>query len=124
MKPDAFIAFYTTQDLDACSWFYGSVLGCPLVLDQGKCRIWRVSRGGYVGFCLGPVECPPGVIITLVTPRVDEYYRRLLAAGVTVEKPPTYHEEFKIYHLFCRDPNGYRVEVQEFRDPRWTSAEP
>jgi hypothetical protein len=34
-------------------------------------------------------------------------------AGVTCSEP-TVSQEFKIYHFFTKDPNGYRLEIQKF----------
>ena len=48
---DQQITFLYTRDLAATARFYEDVLGLPLTVDQGDCRIYRVSRDGYVGFC-------------------------------------------------------------------------
>ena len=45
------VTFLHTVDLDATAHFYESMLGLPLALDQGVCRIYRVAAGAYVGFC-------------------------------------------------------------------------
>ncbi len=118
----ASITFCTTTDLEATSRFYGEVLGLPLVLDQGRCRIWRVAGGGYLGFCLREAVIPGTVILTLVTPDVDGWYHRLVTRGVPIEKPPTANPAYRIYHLFARDPNGYLIEIQRFDDPSWNGA--
>ncbi len=44
---DAAITFCYVPDLDAASGFYGDVLGLPLVLDQGGCRLYRNDAGAY-----------------------------------------------------------------------------
>lgn len=45
----------------------------------------------------------------------------LTKKGVDFEKSPQENPEFKIYHTFLRDPNGYLVEIQEFLDHQWKS---
>ena len=65
------------------------------------------------------VPTPAGVILTLVTEDVDGWCDRLREHGVEFEKEPAYNAEYKIYHCFLRDPNGYLVEIQRFEDPRW-----
>ena len=113
---DQQITFLVTQDLEATALFYEQVLGLELTLDQGDCRIYRVSQDGYVGFCrraAAPQE-PQGLILTIVTDHVDSWYAMLQQKGVVFEKPPAYNPKYKIYHCFLRDPNGYLLEIQRF----------
>jgi catechol 2,3-dioxygenase-like lactoylglutathione lyase family enzyme len=115
------ITFLYTNSLDKTSKFYEEVIGLDLVLDQGKCRIYQVAEGGYIGFCqrsTAPVD-PSNLIITFVTSDVDEWYERLLKKGVVFVKTPQENPDFKIYHTYLRDPNGYLVEIQKFLDYRW-----
>ena len=121
---DQQITFLYTRDLEATARFYEDILGLPLALDQGDCRIYRVSQGGYVGFCrrAAAPEAPSGVILTLVTPDVDGWYRRLVDLGIAFEKPPALNPKYDIYHCFLRDPNGYLIEIQRFLDPAWGTA--
>jgi catechol 2,3-dioxygenase-like lactoylglutathione lyase family enzyme len=82
-----------------------------------------VGRDAFVGFCRR--ENPPataGVILTLVTHDVDGWHRHLSKRGVPFEKAPAYNPTYDIYHCFLRDPNGYLLEIQAFRDPRWPQA--
>jgi catechol 2,3-dioxygenase-like lactoylglutathione lyase family enzyme len=117
---DSQIVFLVTQDLRATSAFYGQVLGLPLALDQRRCRIYKVTERAFLGFCEKDEASPvAGVIVTLVTQDVDGWYKELRAHGVQVEKEPTYNPDYRIYHCFLRDPNGYLVEIQRFEDPRW-----
>jgi catechol 2,3-dioxygenase-like lactoylglutathione lyase family enzyme len=115
------ITFLNTRDLSATARFYEDVMGLDLIVDQGDCRIYRASPDGYLGFCqrqAAPEE-PLGVILTLVTPEVDAWYRFLLERGVSFEKPPTLNPKYEIYHCFLRDPNGYLIEIQTFNDTAW-----
>jgi catechol 2,3-dioxygenase-like lactoylglutathione lyase family enzyme len=114
------ITFLYTQDLAATARFYEEVVGLELKLDQGSCRIYKVSQDGYIGFCQRS-DVPDGtsdrVILTLVTPEVDGWYEYLRAQGVAFEKPPATNPKYDIYHCFLRDPNGYLVEIQRFLHP-------
>lgn len=120
---DAYISFLHTTDLEKTSEFYEKRLGLSLVLDQGRCRIYQITAGAFMGFCeresVGPVH---GVILTLVTNEVDAWYERLSSQGVAFEKSPAFNAEYNIYHCFLRDPNGYLVEIQRFEDPNWKTA--
>ncbi|MBD2503484.1 VOC family protein [Anabaena azotica] len=114
------ITFLYTNDLTTSARFYEEKLGWELWLDQGSCRIYGVCGSAYLGLCqtsgtsAPPSEGKSGVIFTLVTQQVDEWYEYLKKLGVEFEKPPTYNEKYKIYHCFLRDPNGYLIEIQRF----------
>ena len=115
------VHFYYTHSLSETSTFWEDVVGLPLILDQGTCRIYRISPDGYLGFCekedVSTVK--DGVIITLVTEKVDEVIVSLRARGLSLEKEPAFNPAFNIYHAFFRDPNGLLIEVQRFEDPTW-----
>ena len=114
------VCFFYTDKLDKTTDFYTRILGLPLVLDQGPCRIFQVSANGFVGFCTHREPArTDGVIITLATRQVEEVYTSLLAQGVVFEKPLAYDERFAITNAFLRDPNHYLVEIQRFEDPSW-----
>ncbi|MHC4947681.1 MAG: VOC family protein [Planctomycetota bacterium] len=117
---DAQITFCPTPDLEATARFYEDVLGLPLALDQGTCRIYRVTGSAYLGFCHRPgAVASEGLILTLVTDDVDGWHERLAARGAAIEAPPRLNPTYRIYHFFVRDPAGHRVEIQRFEDPRW-----
>jgi catechol 2,3-dioxygenase-like lactoylglutathione lyase family enzyme len=121
---DAAITFCRTTDLARAAAFYEETLGLPLVLDQGVCRIYRVAGGGFVGFCEHlEGDAAEGVILTLVTDDVDGWHQRLVERGVAIETPPTHNPRFGIYHLFLRDPDGHRVEIQRFDDADWAKGD-
>lgn len=113
------VTFLYTADLAVTARFYEEVIGLTLVLDQGSCRIYRVSGDSFLGFCQRAGASPSGVIVTLVAQDVDGWYARLSEQGVAFEKTPAFNQEYNIYHCFLRDPNGYLLEIQRFCDPGW-----
>ncbi|MBD2163624.1 VOC family protein [Calothrix membranacea FACHB-236] len=126
---DQQITFLYTQDLAVSARFYEDKLGFHLWLDQGTCRIYTVTGSGYLGLCQEDSilatktnDKKSGVIFTLVTQQVDEWYEYLQKQGVEFEKPPTFNEKYKIYHCFLRDPNGYLIEIQRFESPPITAS--
>jgi catechol 2,3-dioxygenase-like lactoylglutathione lyase family enzyme len=117
------VTFLYTKDLATTAQFYEGVMGLPLVLDQGSCRIYQVSGDGFLGFCERAIPAEPtGVIFTFVTPNVDDWYERLQGRGVQFDKPPALNPDYNIYHCFLRDPNGYLLEIQEFLAPEWAKT--
>ncbi len=120
---DAQITFCYTRDLETTARFYEEIVGLPLVLDQGGCRIYGTAGSAYLGFCGRPTaRRPEGVILTLVTDDVDGWHERLAARGAAFEKDPQHNTEYGIYHCFLRDPNGYLIEIQRFDNPDWRSG--
>ena len=117
---DQQVTFLLVSDLDRSSHFYGQMLGLGLVLDQGDCRIYRVSSSAFVGICQRAERGDPNtVLVTFVTDDVDGRHQDLVAAGVACEKVPQHNEKYNVYHAFYRDPDGYLIEVQRFLDPAW-----
>ena len=124
MNIDSQITFLPTLDLVATSRFYEEVLGLRLVLDQGRCRIYAVAGDAFIGFCQRDRVSPTqDVILTLVTPDVDGFCQHLKGQGVRIEQDPAFNAEYRIYHFFLRDPNGYTIEMQRFEDPEWRFAD-
>ncbi len=120
------IIFFYTHDLPATHHFYHGLLGLPMVVDQGTCRIYRMSGDGFIGFCTHrdpDLNLADAAIITMVAEDVDGWYARLNTRGVVFEKAPAHNERFGIYHCFFRDPNGYLLEIQRFDDPGWASGD-
>jgi len=109
------ITFLDTRDLGRTADFYERILGPRLARDQGACRIYHVSGNAYIGFCeRAAAPAPPaGLTLTLITDDVDEWCRRLRAHGVEFVKEPADNSPYRIYNAFVRDPNGYRVEIQD-----------
>ena len=121
---DQQVTFLYTQDLAASAHFYGELLGLPLVLDQGACRIYRVSGDAFLGVCTrrGDAVQPATVIVTFVladAAAVDARHAELARRGVSFEKAPALNPAYNIYHCFLRDPSGYLLEVQAFLDAAW-----
>ena len=123
---DEQITFLYTRDLEQSAAFYEDVLGLPLALDQGSCRIYHVTgTKAYIGICERDTapEKPEGIIFTIVTQDVDGWYERISSAGVACEYAPRLNETYNIYHFFVRDPNGYLLEFQRFATPNWDQSQ-
>jgi catechol 2,3-dioxygenase-like lactoylglutathione lyase family enzyme len=120
---DQQITFIYVQDLAISQSFYENLLGLDLILDQGACRIVKTSGDAYLGYCFSPgrERGEDGVLITLVTPYVDEWYEYLLENEVVLLDPPKLNTEYGIYHFFFLDPDGYKIEIQHFTDENWNS---
>lgn len=121
---DAQITFLYVRDLGRSERFYQDILGFPLVLDQGSCRIYRVTGdAAFLGICERETgeTSRDNLIFTLVTADVDGWYKRITSRGWTCEHAPRANEQYQIYHFFVRDPDGYLLEIQRFASPDWRS---
>lgn len=117
------ICFIYVKDLEISRSFYEGVLGLELILDQGSCRIVKIAGDAYLGYCSVPShqQGGEGVLITLVADDVDAWYRHLSEKGVLLLEPPRENPQYGIYHFFLYDPDGYKLEIQAFIDPNWSS---
>lgn len=49
---DGIMVFTYTDDLNKGCRLWEQVLGFECAIDQGECRIFRISSGSYVGVCI------------------------------------------------------------------------
>ena len=115
------MTFLYSDEMEATSAFFREKLGLPLVLDQGVCHIFQVSPTGFLGVC-NKKDRPrgtKGVMFTFLTDDLARDYRIWLEPGVEFDGPPSMLGSGNVHSVFFRDPNGYMMELQEFRDPRW-----
>ncbi|MCY4073248.1 MAG: VOC family protein [Chloroflexi bacterium] len=119
---DSQITFLYVRELGRSGRFYQDILGFPLVLDQGSCRIYRVTgNSAFLGICERETAetSQDGLIFTLVTADVDGWYKRITSRDWACEHAPRANERYGIYHFFVRDPDGYLLEIQRFTTPDW-----
>lgn len=117
------ITFLYTADLQQSAHFYETILGLPMIVDQGSCRVYRIADGGaYLGVCEREVPGVTGLIFTFVTPDVDAWYARIISHDYACESAPAISEQYGIYHFFVKDPAGYLLEFQRFLDPNWNKT--
>ena len=113
------ISWVYTQDLDSTAYFYAGVLGLKCSRDEGAARIFATGDNAWIGVCEAfddRVVEPRGTMISIISDDVDAWYRRLIDIGMVIAQPPHRLEQFGIYTFFVRDPNGYRIEFQQFVD--------
>ncbi|MEO1089050.1 MAG: Rid family hydrolase [Pseudomonadota bacterium] len=115
------LTFLYTDDLKRSVAFYQHVLELEPVIDQGAAVLFRVNAGAYLGVCDRPdrPRGTDGVMVSFVEDDVDATYAKLSARGVVFDGPPGPQMDGRVYAAFFRDPDGYRLEIQAFRDPAW-----
>ena len=121
------ITIIYTDDFERAEVFYRETMQLAPIIEQrtekGSVSIFQVNKGAYLGvsdFAHRP-RGTDGIMLTFLRD-VDAEYARLSALGVAFEGPPAWLIGDTVYAAFFRDPDGYHLEIQQFRDPRWTAA--
>jgi len=122
MPIDASITFFRVADIERSHAFYADGLDLTLVLDQGGCRIYRLTETSYIGVCEREESGSSNVIVTIVTQDVAGWHERLLSAGADVDGAPRDNPDYRIHHFFATDPDGHLIEVQRFWDAEWADS--
>ena len=117
-KCEKLITFIYYKDLQAGIDFYGKTLGFPMEIDQGWCKIYRLSEAGYVGVVderRGMHKSHPvkPVQICLRVPNVDQWYAFCGEQGFAGLSEMFESRELKIKAFVFDDPEGYQIEIQQ-----------
>jgi lactoylglutathione lyase len=116
---EGLITFLYYKDLEKAASFYEDVMGFELTINQGWAKIYRVTDGAHIGV----VDEKQGyhrasrakpVMVTLVVPDVDAWYRYLRDKGVETLNEPRDIEELGLRAFLLEDPEGYVIEIQKF----------
>ncbi|UCF97105.1 MAG: VOC family protein [Spirochaetaceae bacterium] len=117
-QAEKLITFIYYKDLHRGIDFYGKTLGFPVEIDQGWCKIFRISEGGYVGVVdetRGMHRSHPTkpVQICLRVPDVEAFYVYCREVGVDELSEIFESQELKIRAFVFNDPEGYQIEIQQ-----------
>ena len=125
-RPDApnelAITFFYYRDLPAAMRFYEDVLGLPLAVDQGWCKIYRICPGAHVGLVdetkgmnkWAPVK---PVQLCIRVPSVDDWYAYAQAKDFDDLSDLFVNDALGIRAFVFNDPEGYQIEVQTATRP-------
>jgi catechol 2,3-dioxygenase-like lactoylglutathione lyase family enzyme len=114
---DLAITFFYYRDLPAAQRFYEQVLGLPLAIDQGWCKIYRICHGAHVGLVdetRGMNKWAPikPVQLCIRVPDVKAWYDYAQAMALDSLSDLFVNEEIGISAFVFRDPEGYQIEIQ------------
>jgi lactoylglutathione lyase len=115
------ITFIYYHDLPGAMRFYEEVMGLSLAIDQGWCKIYRVTEGGYVGLVdetRGSHRAHPvkPVQICVRVADVDAWYAWISSHDVKGLRGPRSNLDLKIRAFVFDDPEGYQIEIQTALD--------
>lgn len=94
-------------------------MGFELFRDQGWVKIFEVAEKMYVTLVDGNIgyhKASPTkpVMITLLVPDVDAWFRHFKNLGVKTLREPKDYEELGIRMFMLEDPEGYVIEIEKF----------
>lgn len=109
------IIFLRTAKFDEVRAFYTETIGMSVWLEQPNIAILRHGNL-LVGFHRQPEADLAGLITFFYETRdeVDEMYARLHDVA---NAEPKQNPKYRIYHFFATDPEGRKIEFQQFMHP-------
>lgn len=116
------ITFFYYRDLPAAMLFYEDILGLPLVIDQGWCKIYEICPGAHVGLVdetrgmnkwteLKPVQ------LCIRVPQVNDWYAYAQSKTLSNLSKLFVNDELGIQAFVFSDPEGYQIEIQSATRP-------
>ncbi|MEM7488772.1 MAG: VOC family protein [Pseudomonadota bacterium] len=125
-RPDApnelAITFLYYRDLPRAMRFYEDVLGLPLAIDQGWCKIYRICPGAHVGLVdetkgMNKWTAEKSVQLCIRVPDVDAWYAYAQDEDLAGLSELFVNDEIGIRAFVFDDPEGYQVEIQTATRP-------
>ncbi|MCK0150507.1 VOC family protein [Marivita sp. S6314] len=111
------ITFFYYRDLPQAMRFYEDVLGLPLAIDQGWCKIYRICPGAHVGLVdeskgMNKWTADKPVQLCIRVPDVDAWYTYAQELNVDGLSSLFVNDEIGIRAFVFNDPEGYQIEIQ------------
>ena len=120
-RPDApntlAITFLYYRDLPTAMAFYEDVLGLPLAIDQGWCKIYRICAGAHVGLVdesrgMNKWQAVKPVQLCIRVPDVDAWYAYAQEEDLANLSDLFVNDALGIRAFVFNDPEGYQIEIQ------------
>ena len=111
------ITFLYYRNLPRAMEFYHDVLGLPLAIDQGWCKIYRICPGAHVGLVdekHGMNKWAPTkpVQLCIRVGNVDAWYAYAKHCALDNLSALFVNDEIGIRAFVFNDPEGYQIEIQ------------
>lgn len=111
------ITFFYYRDLPRAMAFYQDVLGLPLAIDQGWCKIYRICEGAHVGLVdeargMNKWQAQKPVQLCIRVPDVGAWYTYAKAQGLDALSELFENDALGIRAFVFTDPEGYQIEIQ------------
>lgn len=111
------ITFFYYRDLPTAMRFYEDVLGLPLAIDQGWCKIYQICPGAHVGLVdeskgMNKWTAVKPVQLCIRVPDVKGWYEYAKTAELENLSELFVNDEIGICAFVFEDPEGYQIEIQ------------
>jgi predicted enzyme related to lactoylglutathione lyase len=111
------ITFFYYRNLPAAMRFYEEVLGLPLAIDQGWCKIYRICPGAHVGLVdetkgMNRWQAAKPVQLCIRVPDVEAWFAYATQRALDNLSPLFVNDELGIHAFVFTDPEGYQIEIQ------------
>ena len=111
------ITFLYYRDLPTAMRFYEDILGLPLAIDQGWCKIYEICPGAHVGLVdetrgMNKWQPVKTVQLCIRVPDVDAWYAYATEEKLDGLSELFANDEIGIRAFVFNDPEGYQIEIQ------------
>lgn len=111
------ITFLYYRDLPAAMRFYEDMLGLPLAIDQGWCKIYEICPGAHVGLVdetrgMNKWQPVKTVQLCIRVADVDAWYAYAKEENLDDLSELFVNDEIGIRAFVFNDPEGYQIEIQ------------
>jgi lactoylglutathione lyase len=111
------ITFLYYRDLQTAMRFYEDVLGLPLTIDQGWCKIYGICEGAHVGLVdetkgMNKWAVTKPVQLCIRVSNVEDWYAYAQSKELPGLSQLFVNEEIGIRAFVFNDPGGYQIEIQ------------
>ena len=111
------ITFFYYRDLSQAMRFYEDILGLPLAIDQGWCKIYRICPGAHVGLVdeakgMNKWAAIKPVQLCIRVTDVNDWYAYAKAKQLDSLSQLFVNDEIGIQAFVFNDPEGYQIEIQ------------
>jgi len=116
------VTFFYYENLAKATEFYEKIMGFHLVQDQKWAKIFKVKDNAYMGCVDGNIgyhkpDPTKPVMLTVIVDDPDAWYKHFRENGIEPLDEPHDNEELNLRIFLLRDPEGYVIEIQKFKDP-------
>jgi len=122
-QSEGLITFLYYEDVEKAAEFYRETMNFEQVMDREWVKIFKVSGGAHVGLVNAeggwhkPSEEKP-VMLSVMVSDADEWHRRITSMGGRTDlEAPKDGGEIKMRAFRTWDPEGYVIEIVEFKTP-------
>lgn len=111
------ITFFYYRDLKTAMEFYEEILGLPLTIDQGWCKIYQICPGAHIGLVdeskgMNKWAAVKPVQFCIRVPDVNAWYAYAQEMALDSLSDLFINDEIGIRAFVFNDPEGYQIEIQ------------